>query len=235
MCRFMNLMLLAALLFIIVRTGWSVSEIVLPMPKRFLLKISSVPRSTKAVGRFVSPITSLKVILKSNAYAEPAPWGRLCEAADAMNIDWKGSGERYRKVARADGDDILNRVAQAVDMGVHIEVSVPVYHDSTIDEYAAFRDLLAAISPTIPVHLLKLFPANRTGHLSLTSDFLLKKVHRFISEKMPYTYIANVFGDDFKPFRDTVCSGCGVLLIERTALQSKVHCMKCCDHFPIRS
>lgn len=177
-------------------------------------------------------IHGLKLILKTSGYAETEPWLCLCESADAINIDWKGSTERYRQVARVKPFPIFDRIQEAIKSGVHVEVSVPVYHDSQLNEYEEFRSFLTNVSPSTPVHLLKIVPSYRFDHVSLTSDFLLYRLHSYLSEQLSYVYIANLFGADSK-YRDTLCKGCGEVMVERKSLQSKMLKTDCCDLCPI--
>lgn len=176
---------------------------------------------------------NLDVILKTNAYIEQEPWEKLCPAIAAMNIDWKGTNDRYREVAKADDSVIFDRIHDAWALGVHVEVSVPVYHDSKIEEYQNFKDRISQYkNPSIPVHLLKIFPANKTGRCPVTSDILLIKLHAFLSKAIEFVYIANVFNE--KISRSTICHSCGTKLIEREQADPIIHReTKCCPDCPI--
>lgn len=173
----------------------------------------------------------LDLILKTNAYAEPAPWKELVDATAAMNIDWKGTNERYRKVARADDGVIFDRIADAVDGGCHVEISVPVYHDSRVEEYSEFLEFCSRF-PNVPIHLLKIFPANRTTHYPITSNVMLFRLQRMLRKLVNYVYIANVFSDDVS--RNTSCASCNSVLVERTGIEPIVRIEEpCCEGCPI--
>lgn len=174
----------------------------------------------------------LKTILKTNAYAEREPWRILCKSVDAMNIDWKGTDQRYRETTGVEGLTSLSRLKEALNSNLHVEISVPVYHDSKTEEYDILCQAIKDFSLT-PIHLLKLFPAYKTTYVSLTSDYLIKKIHDFMSLSFKYVYVSNVFGKDAKKYRNTVCAACKSLLIERTGLDIKVIESACCNKCPL--
>lgn len=185
--------------------------------------IMDVAREAKVAG--------LDLILKTNAYAEQEPWSDLVGVTAAMNIDWKGTNERYREVARADDSVIYDRIREAVRGGCHVEVSIPVYHDSKIDDYKEFSRF-ASQFPSMPIHLLKLFPANRTTHYPVTSNVLLFRLQKMLRASLSYVYVANVFSDDVS--RNTSCASCNSVLVERSGIEPIVRIEgPCCENCPI--
>lgn len=161
----------------------------------------------------------LDLVLKTNGYAEPEVWEGLCEAARAMNIDWKGSEGRYRSVAKVEGSTSRKRIEEALSSGVHVEISVPVYHDASLSEYEDFPRWIASLAPDTPVHLLKIFPAYRSI-VPVTSNRLLIQVYEAMRERLPYVYIGNLYGEEFARYRRTVCAGCGQTIAERSGLRT---------------
>jgi len=126
--------------------------------------------------------SGLRFVLKTNAYINKSPWELICKNVDAINIDWKGSAKQYRDVAMVDKYVVLDRIQEAFDCGVHIEISIPVYsHIEMNEEYEKFASFLSdmgkeIIDPltntysNIPVHLLKIFPAYNFENIKSTSD-----------------------------------------------------------------
>jgi len=174
--------------------------------------------------------SGLSVILKTNAYINQEPWLHLLGFIDALNIDWKGNEERYKNVAKASNIDVFGRILDAIELNKHVEISVPVYHDSKLDEYEEFCKI---IDRKIPIHLLKIFPANKTMLQPVTSDALLSKIKNRLLHHFDYVYIQNVFGDNSA---NTICKGCGKILIERKHLKpiSYIGDTPCCDECPIK-
>ena len=105
---------------------------------------------------------NLKFIIKTNAYINEDPWKHICNNTDAINIDWKGYALQYREVCKADSYVIKERIQEAYDNGIHIEISIPLYHDFLNNPriFAQCGSFLSAIDENIPCHLLKVFPAN---------------------------------------------------------------------------
>lgn len=130
-----------------------------------------------------------KFILKTNAYCGEESWKILCEHSDAINIDWKGSRERYKIVTSVDHEFIYDRIKDVVNNNIHLEISVPVYYDSKYDDYNDFMDNVSVIDNNIPIHLLKIFPANKLSYICLTSDVLIKNVYKILKNKMNNVYI----------------------------------------------
>lgn len=162
---------------------------------------------------------SVDLILKTNAYAEASIWKDLCKASKALNIDWKGSEARYRSVAKVDGVTSLRRTVEAIESGVHVEISIPVYHDAILSEYQDFPRWLADLDPRTPVHLLKLFPAYR-NIVPVTSNRLLLQLYDLMKERLSHVYIGNLFGEEFAMYRRTECDLCGKVIAERTGLKT---------------
>lgn len=163
----------------------------------------------------------LELVLKTNGYAEPSAWGNLCRAARAINVDWKGSEQRYREVAKTDGHTVLSRIEEAAASGVHLEISVPVYHDGDPSDYTHFARWLSKIGKDVPVHLLKLFPAYRTNTVPMTSNKLILQVWEQMKEHLSYVYIGNLYGERYQKYRTTVCRQCNQTIATREALRTE--------------
>lgn len=174
---------------------------------------------------------NLDIILKTNAYIEKDPWLYLLQYVDALNIDWKGTNEQYRTIAKADDSVIYDRIQEALELNKYVEISVPVYYNSKIDDLSHFRSFIANYNDT-PIHLLKIFPAYKSIINPATPDKLLFRIKNYLSEKLNYVYIANIFNDTKE--HQTVCKNCGKLLIERESLKSTIHLKEqCCNQCPI--
>jgi pyruvate formate lyase activating enzyme len=93
----------------------------------------------------------LDLILKTNAYANIDVWKRLCSVSAAMNIDWKGSKERYSSFGVPDPSFVVDCIVYAID-NTHVEVSVPVYYDSKTEEHREFAELMSSF-PNINISI----------------------------------------------------------------------------------
>ena len=124
----------------------------------------------------------IKFILKTNAYVNKEPWGHICKLTDAMNIDWKGSEAEYKEICGANEYVIYDRIKEAFEMGVHIEISVPVYSTRKDDSYLnEFVEFVSSLDKNIPIHLLRIFPSNKWNNTTSTSEIVVKSAATFLS------------------------------------------------------
>jgi pyruvate-formate lyase-activating enzyme len=124
----------------------------------------------------------IKFILKTNAYLNKGPWEKVCKFTSAMNIDFKGMGKPARRVTGVEHTYILDRITEAYKAGVHIEISIPVYHG--IFEGGGFHELgeaLHKLRSDIPIHLLKIYPANRHMRYPTTSNRDMSDIFEILS------------------------------------------------------
>ena len=112
----------------------------------------------------------IKFILKTNAYVNEEPWRAICEVVDAMNIDWKGCDIQYSKITGAKEFVIMDRIREAYEAGVHLEISIPLYYSFLEDMRIFFQcaQFLGSLDRNIPCHLLKVNPAYRfSDHVAI--------------------------------------------------------------------
>jgi pyruvate formate lyase activating enzyme len=102
----------------------------------------------------------LKFIIKTNAFVNKEPWKQICKITDAMNIDWKGYGEEYKNICGSSQYVIEDRIKEAFESGVHVEISIPVYPDSSMD-FNQIAKSLSLINCHFPIHLLRIFPSHK--------------------------------------------------------------------------
>jgi pyruvate formate lyase activating enzyme len=131
---------------------------------------------------------SLKFVLNTNGYVNSEPWIEICRVTDAMNIDYKGTEEQYKKIAKAKKSVFEERIREAYDSSVHVEVSIPIY-DSFCDDIRSLFVLgyfLSTISENIPCHLLTVYPAYRYINKPVTSKLNLSLSRNILSFYMNY-------------------------------------------------
>jgi len=165
---------------------------------------------------------SLDLILKTNAYANLDIWKKLCAVSAAMNIDWKGSKERYSSFGVPDLSFVIDCLIYAIDK-THVEVSVPVYYDSKIEEHRTFAELMSSF-PNTPVHLLKIYPAYKDVGTQVTSDGLLLKVRELYRDSK-FVYMQNTYHEGHQ---NTLCPSCKTVLASRESLLTKFNKGDCC-------
>ena len=102
----------------------------------------------------------LKNVLVTNGMADPAMLQGLLPAIDALNIDLKTiRADQYAKIG-GDLETVLENIRMA-SQSAHVEVTtliVPGFNDSDAEMETLARTL-AEISPEIPLHVTRFFPA----------------------------------------------------------------------------
>lgn len=174
----------------------------------------------------------IKFMISTNAYAEESPWLDIIEATDALNIDWKGDPSQYYHRCGANKDKeitVLKRIKQAIEKGKHVEISLPVYKDSDLYNFAAlFR--LDSIGPKsdVPLHVLRIIPTDENlGEGS--SDEMVFEVAEYLKTGFNFVYVHNIFNDKAVELRRTVCPDCNSVIATREALKAEIKLNYKCD------
>lgn len=134
----------------------------------------------------------LKFILKTNAYVNQNPWKTICEVTDAINIDWKGSEDKFKSITGVNSYVLQDRIKEAYDYGVHLEISIPLYYsdDELEDEIKIVGEFLSSIDNQIPCHLLRISPSYKYDTFIFNADNM-KKAKNILSNYMKRIYLVN--------------------------------------------
>lgn len=112
---------------------------------------------------------------------------------DAANVDVKTfAADNYRQIG-GNRDVVVANVERLIASGVHVEITnlvVPGFSDDR-DEFAAMVDWIAQMSPKIPLHIARYFPAHRYT-APPTSIALLERFFRIAVQKLDIVYLGNV-------------------------------------------
>lgn len=153
----------------------------------------------------------LAAVLVTNGYITKEPWADLLPLLSAANIDLKGFSEAT--YARLGGklEPVLERIAEALEAGVHVELThlvVPGINDNE-EEFRAMVDWIAEISTSIPLHISRYFPRRKWTN-PLTSLELLERYEEIAREKLNYVYLGNVEKEAI-----TLCPRCKAPVLKR--------------------
>ena len=132
----------------------------------------------------------LKFLLKTNAYVNKEPWKEICKVTDAMNIDIKaGTVESFKAITGCDQYITKDRIKEAYESGVHIEISIPLYYsDNVLDkEINNIGEFLSSINTSIPCHLLRISPSYKY------SDFIFKSENMDRAKSVLSKYMNNIY------------------------------------------
>ncbi len=168
---------------------------------------------------------NIDIIAKTNGFATEKVWTNFVRSCSAINIDWKGGPKKYLETTGVVFENVFERIHQAYPLA-HVELSVPVYNDSCLEDY---NDLISLGNdyPDLPIHLLRILPAYKDSIVQITSFSLLKKLKNLLTNKYNYVYIHNTY--DESDSRDTFCSVCKDKIVERESLSSSVLRESCCS------
>ena len=178
---------------------------------------------------------NIKFMISTNAYVEESPWFDILEATDALNIDWKGNDEVYYDICGANinkGITVSKRIEQVFAKGKHIEISVPVHKNSSIDDfpYLFQLDLMKdgeSIS-NVPIHVLRIIPTDENLSESSSND-LVFDVASLLKMCFNFVYVHNIFNDKARRLRRTVCPDCNSVIATREALKAEIKLNYKCD------
>ena len=180
----------------------------------------------------------LKNVLVTNGFLNPEPLAELLPCIDAANIDLKAmDNDFYRNICKAELAPVLGAIRQFHAAGVHLELTnllIPGHNDSH-EQINGLVDFVADLDADIPLHFSAYYPAWKMDAPPTPHSTLLKALE-LARKKLSWVYLGNVGGEDG---RDTVCPGCGRVVINRAGTQARVdltegaECLGCQRLLPI--
>lgn len=164
----------------------------------------------------------LKNVAVSNGFINQEPLKELLTVTDAFNIDLKAFDDNfYTKIAGGRLDPVLETLKTIYTSGRHLEITflvIPSLNDSLTQFIKMTEWIAAELSPHIPLHLSRYFPAWKMD-LPPTPIPLLQQMAHKARECLNYVYTGNVPGDRYS---STLCSRCHQTLIERSGYNVRI-------------
>jgi pyruvate formate lyase activating enzyme len=161
-------------------------------------------------------------VLVTNGCINEEAAAKILTLTDAANVDLKTfSEDTYKKTLGGDLNTVLNFIQLCHKMNVHVEVTtlvVPDLNDSN-DELADIADFIAGLESegaAIPWHLSAYHPDYRWNAPPTEPQFLLRTAKE-AGKKVKFVYTGNIAGSN-----DTLCSGCGAVLVRRSGYRVDV-------------
>ncbi|MCK4523986.1 AmmeMemoRadiSam system radical SAM enzyme, partial [candidate division WOR-3 bacterium] len=163
---------------------------------------------------FAVKYRDIKIVIVSNGHINKKPMEKLAPLISAANIDIKSFNDKYYRSVLGGN---LNTVKQSIEIlfsnEVHIEIThLLIENDNDNDnEFNEMIDFISNVSPNIPLHISRYFPAY-TYHKKPTSLERLEQFYSIARQKLNFVYLGNIPGNQFST---TICPNCGNKLIIR--------------------
>jgi pyruvate formate lyase activating enzyme len=161
----------------------------------------------------------IRSLVISNGYIQEKPLRDLLTRVAAVKIDLKGfTEEYYRDICDAQLKPVLETLKVLDESDVWFEIVVLVVPTLNDDETSmrGLCDWVAEnLGPEVPVHFTRFHPSYRLQNLPVTPVMTLERIHGYArAAGLSYAYIGNVPGHAAE---NTVCPGCGKVLVLRSA------------------
>ena len=159
----------------------------------------------------------LATLFHTNGSMNEAPLAALLEVMDAVTVDLKAfTPEFYEQVSSSKLEPVLQSLQQIHQSGVHLEIVnlvVTTINDNLDDIRRMCQWVRDTLSPEVPLHVNRFFPAYRLTSLPPTPiDTLESAAHIADEEGLQYVYIGNCPGHERN---STFCPACAKKIIER--------------------
>jgi pyruvate formate lyase activating enzyme len=146
----------------------------------------------------------------------PRNGGEHAPYLDAANVDLKAfRDETYRKYVGARLQPVLDSLKAMKRLGVWVEVTtlvIPGINDDPAELEDAARFVAEELGVETPWHISRFFPAYEMTDVPPTPVATLQRAREVgLEAGLRYVYVGNVAGE-----ANTLCHGCGRLLIRRS-------------------
>ena len=163
----------------------------------------------------------LKPTVVSNGFIQEQPLREVLPLLSAVKVDLKSFSETfYRDQVRGKLEPVLKSLQIIRESGVWLEIVVllvPTLNDSAAEIHAMTTWIAATLGPDVPVHFTRFHPTYRLTDLPPTPVATLERAWDIGREAgLHYVYLGNVPGH---PGENTVCPGCGEIVIRRMGFQ----------------
>ena len=157
----------------------------------------------------------IKNVFVTNGYMTREALDEITPYLDGANVDLKAFREEtYRRYMGATLQPVLDTIEGMHQRGIWVEVTtlvIPGINDSE-EELRWIAEFIKGISPDIPWHISRFFPAYKMHAGPPTPLSALLRAGEIGGEVgLNYVYLGNVPGKG----EDTVCPSCGEVLVRR--------------------
>ncbi len=215
-----------ALVALAKRNGARLTAATYSEPVIFWEYVRDVARAARKQG--------IRPTVVSNGYIQEQPLREVLPLLTAYKVDLKSFSEKfYRELVRGELKPVLAALETARAVGTWLEIVVliiPTWNDTDAEARNLARWVRTHLGPEVPVHLTRFHPTYRLTNLPPTPVSTLERLWNVVrSEGLHFVYVGNVPGH---PGENTVCPGCGAVLIRRmgfTILENRLSGGRCPD------
>ncbi len=166
----------------------------------------------------------MKNLYKSAFFISKEGAEELCEVVDIFSVSLKTMDPKlYRKFSKGWLEPVLVATKLVFERGKHVEISNLMVTDAndTVDDAKALAEwVLTHLSPDVPLHFVRFHPDYKYTHVGRTPVDRLEFAREAVLEMgIRHCYLGNVYDS---PATNTVCRGCGALLVARYGLNTKI-------------
>ena len=191
------------------RTGSKLTAATYGEPVVFWEYVRDVAIAANAAG--------LRPTVVSNGFIQEQPLREIVPLLSAIKVDLKSfSDEFYRQQVRGKLEPVLKTLQVIREVGTWFEIVVllvPTLNDSEAEIEALAAWVVGNLGPDVPVHFTRFHPTYRLTELPPTPVATLERSWNIARDQgLHFAYLGNVPGH---PGENTVCPGCGKILIRR--------------------
>ena len=150
----------------------------------------------------------------TNGYTTPEAIRKAAPHLSAVNVDYKGSGEFYKKLCSAKIEPVQKALKLYKKLNIWIEITnliIPNHNDDkeSIEEMCTW--IVKNLGKDVPLHFSRYFPYNKMSE-PITPEETLEKAFEIAKEAgIRYVYMGNIRHEK----ENTYCHKCQALLVER--------------------
>jgi len=161
----------------------------------------------------------LKSVLVTAGYIDQEPMKEIGECFDIVRVDLKGFSDNfYEKIVGGRLQPVLMALETVYKTSAWVEVVtllVPNFNDSEDEIFAMSKWIVEHLSPDVPVHLLRFFPAYKMRNFPPTPENILQLARKAARDAgLKFVYIGNWPGNNAE---HTYCPNCKKRVIQRVS------------------
>ena len=159
----------------------------------------------------------IRCVIVSNGFINEEPLKELCKYIDGANIDLKSFNEKvYKRFCNGNLKEVLRSLKILKENKIWLEVTnlvIPEINDNKEEVEKMCKWVSSKLGKEVPLHFSKFFPMYKMQDAEETPVSTLEELKKVAEDYLEYVYLGNI-GEE----SNTVCHGCGEVIIRRTGM-----------------